>query len=100
MPAGAPSPDSRQAWSPSRLESRSSSWWTRADWRAARCGALSRSACSEALLGGGSGSREGWCACLDHMDLFEQVAVTVEERPVDPGGAGEAPRRCESNPVG
>lgn len=39
---------------------------------------------------GGPGSREGRCVCLDHMDLFEQVAVTVEERPVDADGAGDA----------
>ena len=29
-------------------------------------------------------------ACFQDMDLFEQVAVPVEERAVDAGGAGDA----------
>ena len=38
----------------------------------------------------GPGSRRGRRVCLGHVDLFEQVAVPVEECPVNTGGAGDA----------
>lgn len=48
-----PSPDSRQACSPSASESRFSSWWMRVLSRWARSWAASRSACSEARVTAG-----------------------------------------------
>src|ERR1039458_1988740 len=55
MSAGAPSPDSRQACSPSASESRFSSWRVRAVSRRARSWAARRSACRDARVTPGPG---------------------------------------------
>ena len=90
MSAGAPSPESRQACSPSVSDRRFSSCWTRALSRTARSWAASRSACSDARVTAGpavlAGGRRGG---FERVDLAEQVAVPVEEGAVHGGGAGD-----------
>ena len=99
MSAGAPSPDSRQACSPSASDSRFSSCWTRALSRTARSWAASRSACSEARVTAGPVlSPVGWVG-FQRVDLLEQVAVPVEEGAVDAGGAGD-PGHADLGAVG
>ena len=89
MSAGAPSPDWRDACSPSASESRFSSWRMRAVSRRARSQAASRSACKEArVTPGPAPAAGGWLG----VELPERVAVPVEERAVDSGlgDAGDA----------
>ena len=90
MSAGAPSPDSRQACSPSASDRRFSSCRTRALSRAARSWAASRSACSEARVTAGPVPPAAGGAASRAWILLEQVAVPVEEGAVDGGGAGDA----------
>ena len=56
--------------------------------RAQRCWAASRSACSEARLTGGPAAGGVGRLGFGGVDLFEQVAVAVEEGAVDPGARG------------
>ena len=92
MSAGAPSPDSRHACSPSASDSRCSSWRTRALSRMARSWAASRSACRDARVTAGPAVSRGRRGGFGRVDLLQQVAVPVEEGAVDAGGAGDA--RC------
>ena len=91
MSAGAPSPDSRHACSPSASDRRCSSWRTRAFSRMERSWAASRSACRDARVTAGPVARR-WRAGLASRAwiLLEQVAVPVEEGAVHRGGAGDA----------
>ena len=62
----------------------------RAAMRAERCWAASRSACSEARVTRGPDAGFVWWLGFGGVDLFEQVAVAVEEGAVDPGAASDA----------
>ena len=89
MSSGAPRPDSCHACSPSDWDRRCSSWWTRAARRTERWWAVSRSACSDArLTAGPTPGALGFG--FGGVDLFEQVAVAVEEGAVHSGASGDA----------
>ena len=85
MSAGAPSPDSRHACSPSTSDRRRSSCQARAASRAARSWAASRSACREVRVTTGAGSAAHAGGRLAGVDLGEQVMRAVEESAVHTG---------------